>query len=347
MRYDIPWLYIPVDDFEKKPTSYSIPVFSNVVNNQPLSAADGSTTVNYPGLPASDANTVKIGQYTVRNTGLGVSVSRQLYPHTSMSLSGSAAYAIYKLEPPSTSCTINGTTVTNGSTCSLPSSDALSYLPTSGISTFFSAGATYDNRDDPDFPTTGIHAYGNYGVGIGSDYTSPSSGLRQTYSYQQITGGIRTYIKLAKLDPKQIKNPNHVFAVRLDAGTQIGNDYPSAKEFQVGQTSLTQTLIRGYTSSDFNLSKTYVTSSFEYRYNFHLSTAATQTVIGVVFVDAGWASSVPGFNDYQTPIFAGAGVGVQINLGFGGVVLPAIRMDYGFSQRHPTGVFGFRVGPVF
>ncbi|MCC6311954.1 MAG: hypothetical protein IT345_13705, partial [Trueperaceae bacterium] len=44
---------------------------------------------------------------------------------------------------------------------------------------------------------------------------------------------------------------------------------------------------------------------------------------------------------------AGAGLGVQVNLGFAGIVLPAIRLDYAFSERHPAGVFAFRVGPVF
>ena len=347
LRYDIPWLYIPADSFETTPTSYSIQLFSNIRNNQPLSTADGSTTVTYPGLAATESNRVKVGEYTVRNTGLGVSVNRQIYPHTSMSLSGSATYAQYKLEPPSVDCTVQGGTVTNNGTCSLPRSDALQYVPTSGISTFFSAGVAYDNRDNPDFPSTGMHAYGNFGIGIGGDYTDPSTGQRQTYAYQQLTGGIRTYAKLSALDPAEIKDPNHVFAVRFDAGTQIGDSYPSSKQFQVGRTSLTRTLIRGYTVNDFNLSKSYLTSSFEYRYNFNLNTVATQTVIGVAFVDVGWASSVPNYPDYQTPIFAGAGVGVQINLGFGSVVLPAIRMDYAFSQRHPTGVFGFRVGPVF
>jgi outer membrane protein insertion porin family len=38
---------------------------------------------------------------------------------------------------------------------------------------------------------------------------------------------------------------------------------------------------------------------------------------------------------------------VQVNLGFGGVSLPALRFDYGFSARNPRGVFTFRVGPVF
>jgi outer membrane protein insertion porin family len=347
LRYDIPWLYIPTDGFETHPTSYSVQLFSTVQSNLPLSATDGSTTVTYPGLAATEANRVKIGDYAVRNSGLGVGVSRQIYPYTSMNLSGSVSYAQYMLEPPSTSCTIQGGSVTNGATCSLPQKDAAPYLPTSGISTFFSAGVSYDNRDNPDFPTRGIHTYGNFGLGIGSDYTSPTTGQRKTYAYQQVTGGFRTYAKLSTLDPKEIKDPNHVFAVRVDAGTQLGSAYPSSKEFQVGRTNLTRTLIRGYTVNDFNLSQAYVTSSFEYRYNFNLSTVATQTVIGVAFVDVGWASSVPNFTDYQTPVFAGAGVGVQINLGFGSVVLPAVRLDYAFSQRHPTGVFSFRVGPVF
>ncbi len=347
LRYDIPWLYIPQGDFEKVPTSYSVQIFSNVLNNQPLATTSGNTTVTYPGLKATEANRVRVGEYTVRSTGLGVSVTRQIYPNTSMSLSGSASYAAYKLEPPTATCKISGGKVTNGSACSIPSSDALKYLPTSGVATFFSAGTTYDTRDNPDFPTTGLRVYGTFGLGIGSDYTSPATGARQTYSYQQLTAGVRTYAKLSTLDPNEIKDPNHVFAVRLDAGTQLGSDYPSSKQFSVGSTGITSTLIRGYTPNDFNLSKTFVTSSFEYRYNFNLSTVATQTVIGVAFVDVGWASSVPGYTDYQTPVFAGAGVGVQINLGFGSVVLPAIRMDYAFSQKHPTGVFGFRVGPVF
>src|SRR5690606_14643582 len=107
------------------------------------------------------------------------------------------------------------------------------------------------------------------------------------------------------------------------------------------------TQIRGYRREDFGLSRTYVTSSFEYRYDFQLTTFATQTVIGIAFVDMGWASSVPLFDEYHTPLFASAGVGVQINLGFGGVLLPAVRLDSAFSERHPTGVFSFRVGPVF
>ncbi len=346
LRYSIPWLYIDELDFKQVPTSISASLYSTVQNNQALTA-DGSTTVVYPGLADTDTNRVKVGEYTVRNTGLSLSVGRQIYDNTSLTLGASGSYAAYKLEPPSTDCTVSGGKVTNNAQCSLPSSDAYGYLPTSGLSSLLSARVSYDDRDNPDFPTAGVYAYGGLGLGFGNDYKSPVTGDRSGYLYEQVTAGARTYARLADLDPAEVSDPNHVFAVRFDVGQQFGGDFPPSKQFQVGRTNLTQTLIRGYTVADFNLSRTYATSSFEYRYDFGLSTAATQTVIGIAFVDAGWASSVPGFQDYQTPLFAGAGVGVQINLGFGNVLLPAIRMDYAFSQRHPTGVFGFHIGPVF
>lgn len=346
LRYSIPWLYIPGYDFETVPTSISASIFSNVQNNQPLDDS-GRTTTTYPGLADTDANQVRLGEFTVRNTGLSLSVGRVIFPNTTLSLGASGSYAEYKLEPPVSDCKIKDGKVTNGATCALPSNFAVAYLPTSGLSSFLSSRVQFDDRDSSDFPTTGILAYGSLGVGFGNDFNSPTKGVGAPYVYEQITGGIRTYARLSDLDPQEVTDPNHVFAVRLDAGHQFGDEYPSTKEFLVGRTTETQTQLRGYAIGDFNLSRSYVTSSFEYRYDFGLDTVATQTVIGIAFVDAGWASSVPGFTDYETPIFLSAGVGVQINLGFGSVLLPAIRLDYAFSQRHPTGVFGFRVGPVF
>ncbi|MEY4531657.1 MAG: hypothetical protein RLZZ156_2378, partial [Deinococcota bacterium] len=43
----------------------------------------------------------------------------------------------------------------------------------------------------------------------------------------------------------------------------------------------------------------------------------------------------------------GYGVGLQINLGFGGFQLPAIRLDYGWSAWNPGGKFYFRLGFPF
>src|SRR5690606_34326754 len=238
---------------------------------------------------------------------------------------------------PGVECEFEDGSVTNGNVCSLPYDEALQYLPLSGLSAFTSARVSYDDRDDSNFPTEGISAYGAFGVGFGNDMLHPDTLERTGYVYEQVTAGVRTYVKLADVAPEEISDPNHVFAVRLDVGHQFGGLYPASKRFLVGRTNDVAPQIRGYTREDLNLSRSYVTSSFEYRYDFDLTTVATQTVIALAFVDVGWASSVPGFPEYETPVFAGAGVGVQLNLGFGGVLLPAVRLDYAFSERHPSG----------
>jgi outer membrane protein insertion porin family len=242
-------------------------------------------------------------------------------------------------------CDIEGDQVTNADSCSLPTSEALDYLPEGGLSSFISTTVSFNNRDNPNFPREGIAARTLVGLGLGTD-AQTEAGEQQNYVFQQVEFGVKTYAELRDLVPA-IQDPNHVFAVRLDAGHQFGEEHPVSKFFRVGKTSNDATAIRGYQIDDFNLSKTFVTGSVEYRYDLGLSTAATQTVIGVLFVDLGWASSVPNFPENGAPLFAGAGVGVQINLGFGGVLLPALRFDYGFSERSPNGEFRFRIGPVF
>ncbi len=346
LSYDIPWLYVDWLDFQEVPTSLSASIFSVVANNQPLTAG-GQTTIFYPGLPETEANRVRVGEYTSRSTGFGFTVARPLTPEISLSVGASGSYTQYLMEPVKTACEIEGNEVTNAQNCFIPADQALQYLPTSGLAGFTSARVNYDVRDSADFPTEGVAAYGSIGVGFGNDFLHPDTGDRVTYVYEQVTAGARTYFKLADIVPEQIQDENHVFGVRLDLGHQFGGLYPTSKRFFVGQSVDVATQIRGYRREDFGLSRTYATSSFEYRYDFNFSSFATQTVIGIVFVDAGWVSSVPQFPEYQTPLFASAGVGVQVNLGFGGVLLPAVRLDYAFSQRHPTGVFSFRVGPVF
>jgi outer membrane protein insertion porin family len=346
LSYEVPWLYLDWLDFQEVPTSVSASLYSVVANNQPLTAG-GQTTIPYPGLEETEENRVRVGEYTSRSSGFGFTVARPLTPEISMSFGASGSYTQYLLEPVRVACEIEDGTVQNPRNCFIPESEAIQYLPTSGLSGFTSARVTYDDRDDPDFPTEGVAAYGSLGVGFGNDFLHPDTGDRVTYVYEQATLGVRTYFKLADVVPDQVQDENHVFGVRLDLGHQFGSLYPTSKRFFVGQSVDVATLIRGYTREDFGLSRSYVTSSFEYRYDFQLSTFATQTVIGIAFVDLGWASSVPQFPEYGTPLFASAGVGVQLNLGFGGVLLPAVRLDYAFSERHPTGVFSFRIGPVF
>src|SRR5690606_41701654 len=123
---------------------------------------------------------------------------------------------------------------------------------------FTSARVDYEDRDDANFPTEGLAAYGALGVGFGNDMLHPDTGERAAYVYEQLTFGVRTYAALADLVPGQVTDPNHVFAVRLDVGHQLGGLYPVSKRFMVGRTNDLAPQIRGYTREDLNLSRSYV-----------------------------------------------------------------------------------------
>jgi outer membrane protein insertion porin family len=347
IRYSIPWLYLDFLDFQEVPTSLSVSVFS-LVNTNRIMTSGSSLRVPYPGLPDTEGNQVLVGEYTQRDTGFSLALARPVFRNTRLGVSARAAHTTYLLEPPHVECTFDDAgELENAQRCSLPGSEAAQYLPQGGLGSFISSTLNYDNRDNPEFPRSGVAANALLGVGFGNDYRNPDTDEQQNYTYQQVEFGVKTYLQLSSIMPDHVSDPNHVLAFRVNFGHQFGDLYPYSKRFQVGKTTNEATSIRGYQAGDFSLSQTYATGSIEYRYDFGLSTVATQTVIGIVFVDVGYASAVPGFPDYQTPLYAGAGVGVQVNLGFGGVLLPALRFDYGFSQLHPGGEFRFRVGPVF
>ncbi len=346
IRYSIPWLYIDVLDLQEVPTSVSASLFSVVDVNQRL-VLDGSLTAVYPGLDPIDDNRVSVGEYTVRSSGGSLGVGRRVLPNTTLNVGARVTYNQYVLEPASEPCEIEDGVVTNPDDCALPPEVAAQALPVSGLSASVSSGLTYDDRDSASFPRSGIGADLDVGFGWGNDIRDPESGERRTYTYQQVEVGARTYLHPATMFPDVVSDPNHVFAVRLNAGHQFGAFYPDSRRFIVGRTLQDRTSIRGYTDTDFDPSRTYATGSLEYRYDFWLSTFATETVVGIVFADVGYVSNVPGYDDYQAPIFAGLGVGVQVDLGFGGVALPPLRFDYGFSERNRGGVFAFRIGTVF
>ncbi len=345
IRYAVPWLYVDVLDFLEVPTSVSASLFSVVDVNQRL-VRDGSLTALYPGLPDIEENRVPVGEYTLRSTGGSFSVGRRVLPNTGLSVGARITYNAYTLEPAREPCVIEEGVVTNPTRCALPPELAIEDLPTSGLSAFVSAGLAYDDRDSVSFPRDGIAANVATGLGWGNDLEDPATGERRNYVYQQVEVGVRTYLHLASVIP-EVTDPNHVFAVRLNAGHQFGSVYPAARRFLVGRTVDDATGIRGYVETDFDPSRSYVTGSLEYRYDFGLRTFATETVIGIVFADMGFASNVPGYEPYGAPLFGGVGVGLQVDLGFAGVALPPLRFDYGFSERNPTGVFGFRIGYVF
>jgi outer membrane protein insertion porin family len=345
VRYAVPWLYVDVLDFLEVPTSVSGTLFSLVEVNQRL-VRDGSLTAYYPGLPQIEENRVPVGEYSVRRSGGAFSVGRRVLPNTALSAGGRVAYNAYRLEPPREPCRVEDGVVANPERCALPAELAIEEVPTSGLSAFVNAGLAYDDRDSVSFPREGIAANVSTGLGWGNDMLDPETEERRSYTYQQIEVGIRSYLHLASVIP-EVTDPNHVFAVRLNAGHQFGAIYPTERRFTVGRTVDEATNVRGYVETDFDPSRSYVTGSLEYRYDFGLRTFATETVVGIVFADVGFASNVPGYQPYEAPLFAGVGFGLQVDLGFAGVALPPLRFDYGFSERNPRGVFSFRIGNVF
>ena len=347
VSYAIPWVYFDRFGFRNNRTSVAFSLFSEPTINMPLTT-DGSLRILHPDATGDndEANLVRVGEYTSRKTGARLSVGRSILQDTFLKASISGGVSQNWLEPPSTLCTFDQDgNVENGGACFLPEDEAVSFIPLGGLSSFVSTRLTFDNRDSVDFPRTGIVATSHAGIGFGNDLRG-DDGNRQNYVYQQLEFGVKSYAALKGFTSTR-ETSNHVLAFRVNAGHQLGNDYPASRRFMVGRTNTEATLVRGYKLVDFNFSRTYLTSSLEYRYDFELSSAATQTVIGIAFLDFGYASSVIDYSDYDTPVFGSAGLGVQVNLGFGGVLLPALRFDYGFSQRNPRGIFSFRLGPVF
>jgi outer membrane protein insertion porin family len=341
INYSIPWLYVDVLDFLEVPTSVSASLFSTVASGQQITD-QGLPRVNFPGTNIP----VFIGEYSQRDTGFGFSIGRPIFQNTTLRFSARFGYTAYYLEPPRLGVCDEEDLQKAQPDCMIPTEEAAAYLPQSGTSSFINTAVVYDDRDSIEYPRTGVAATGRLGLGFGSDFRNPETNEQQRYSYQQLEFGIKTYVMLQDIFP-DLDDPNHVLAFRINAGHQFGGLYPTSRYFVVGDTPNEATQIRGYRREDFAPSRTYVTSSVEYRYDFGLDTFATQTIIGIVFIDLGYASSVPGFADYGTALFGSAGLGMQLNLGFGGFALPPIRLDYGFSQRSPSGRFSFRLGPVF
>lgn len=360
VSYTIPWIYIDELDFQEVPTRVSASLFSNVAADQPLVTSSGATTVCYgPGGAVSEAadcdpaaeddgdRRASIGQYLQRDTGFGLSLARQIAPFTNLGVSTRLVYSGYKLEP-GTDCDFNAdATIAND--CDLPEDAVLELdaLPQSGLSGRVSSSVTFDNRDNPNFPREGVSANAQVGVGFGNDFRPEGEEDSRSYIYFPVEFGVRTYVQLSDFVPG-LEDPNHVIALKSTFGTQFGGDYPATRRYIVGDNPQdNDKLIRGYARDNLGVSRSYAIGTVEYRYDFGLDTVATQTVIGIVHADIGWASGIP---EGSAPILAGVGVGAQLNLGLGAFNLPAIRLDYsisGASLDRGFGLFRFRLGPVF
>lgn len=354
VAYTVPWLYVDFLDFQEVPTNVSAEFFSETSSNQPLSD-DGDRCVPLGSVPdtvpddeeTSDTNSceaperVLIGEYTQRDTGFRFSVGRPVIPNLSANVSARFTQSDYFVEPSAEECD----PADLNETCSLPFNEAARFVPQSGFSSFLGSSLAFDTRDNPEFAREGYRFSVSGGVGFGNDFSTPE-GVQRGYTYEQLEVGARTYIA-------PFENQSHVFAFRANAGHQFGDadSYPNSRLFVVGNTNNEATQLRGYRREDINPSQTYAAATAEYRYDFGLSTAVTQTIVGIGFVDMGYAalggeSSLNyEYGNVFDSLLLSTGVAVQLNIGFGGgLALPPLRFDYGISPTNPTGVFGFRLG---
>lgn len=343
IRYDVPWIDIDFLDFREVPTSFGFRLFSLNNANTPI-VSESKSTIAHPCIAQGtcediDANQIRIGDTSRRDTGFSVSFGRRIADFTTFNAGIRSNFSNYAYEDAGTSgeCTFGDDgNLTNGSTCYLDSDLAEPYVPSSGNFTFLSSGIVYDNRDSNTFPTSGVRSSVNVGYGFGSDYIKESD-TNQGYNYTQFKAGFRTYTALSP--------NNNVVAFRVNVGTQLGADnYPSSNYFLIGDTQSVETLVRGYSATNFIRSQNYLTSSLEYRYDLGFDTSVTQAIYAIGFADLGFASNTP--TDISNP-YLSAGLGLEFNLNLGGIGIPAIRLDYGFSAQQPTGYFKFRIGSVF
>lgn len=339
INYRIPWLYIDLLDFREVPTSVSASLFTLATPGRPLTD-NGGTRVVYPGLDDRQANRVLIGSFTQRDSGVELSLGRPVLPDTSIELFTSLSYVAFALEPPSPECELadDERTIIDRD-CQLPEELAQAFLPQSGLSGLVATAARFDNRDSAAFPREGFFADPSFGIGFGSDFRDPDTGEQAGYVFQQLELGGRTYLATG--------DPGEAVAFRINIGRQFGGPFPATRRFMIGDTPLIARQVRGYRIEDFGPSRAYLTASLEVRQDFGIETLLTETIVGIVFVDLGWASSVTGFDDYRTPLFASFGLGAQFDLRLGDAVFPPIRFDYGISERNPAGRVAFRIGPVF
>lgn len=309
LNYSIPWLDVDFLDFAKVPTQVSTSVFSNVQPNNII---------------YTDAtNTTKTGrEYSQRSTGFTASLARPLSKNVRFGVDYSSEWNQNYLEKD-----------TSKPASTFTDLQAMALMPDNGNSHQIFTSLSFDNVNSNDFPTEGVRANVGVGVGIGTQGSTP-------LAWTQASGGARTYLGFGAKASNGL--PQQALAARVNAGTTLGS-VASSRLFAVGGSDSGERFtLHGYDSRAFT-GTNFVTSSLEYRYNLDVSASFAQGIYAVAFADVGdaWTNSADFNLNY------GYGAGVQINLGIGTTILPALRFDYAFSPANPRGKFSFRIGSFF
>ncbi len=318
VSYTIPWLDADFADFRTTRTSLSLSLSSMLSPNNIILNADGSAAGR---------------QYTQRSSGFSVRVGRSLGQYVTGSLGVGTSYDVNYLEKITTA---DQTAADADGATLLDDEAAKALLPQSGLVTRISPSVSYDSTNG-DFPTQGVRA------NFSPSYNFGSAGST-SLGWFKIEGGASTYYGFGKTLEKGFnqQSKQQVVAARANAGTLSGT-YPSGSTFTIGGANIISAYeLRGVPGGTLKGSS-YLTASAEYRYDFGVSNSIAQGLYGIAFLDAGsaWAT-----NGTQTSAY-GLGLGVQLNLGVGGALLPALRFDYGFSPSNNSSKFTFRIGPVW
>ena len=336
--YSIPWLDVDFLDFRTVRTEFGFYVSTSVnggiiVNNQPI-GVDNPLTQD-----VNESETAFQRRYTTRNTGFGVSLSRPLLENLTARFSFDFQYEQNYLERKDNTL--------------YPTADvtAQALLPTDNITVFTQIATEYNTKNRIDFPTAGVVINGSVGYGFGTEGLGTATPSPLSWTQGQL--GFKTYLGLGWDGAGKIgiggDDRNFAIAFRFNTGALLG-EAPSNRAFRIGGSSGSDAIsLRGYDFQDLR-GDVYYTGSLELRYDFGLRTSFTYGLLGIVWVDFGNAWG--GDNAFRKTgigegIQFGYGIGAQINLGFGGFQLPAIRLDYGWSALNPGGRFYFRLGFPF
>lgn len=349
--YRIPWVYVDFADFKQVRTSFGVSVYS-----QPQANINFPLEQLYNGNPPDlngdgvidDKDKTSQWQYTERKTGLNFSISRPLsvdLPNLRISAGLGWEWNIPVLEvgdPNRPRCLVKVPDSSNTANPPVAEDTACSEALLQDAQNKFAQsvreyqaltltlGATYTTLNSPTFPTQGFSVNLSTGYGI----TFPK-GLDATQYVPVVVTG-KTYFQLDQA-------ARQALGLRLSFGTILGTAQDSQK-FSLGGNNTDITTLRGYDPRFLDKGTTVLNGSIEYGYDFGLNPTGGTNIYGFLFTDFGrlWPAS----GDLDA-FFLGAGIGLQVNLDLLGAILPPIRLDYGFSQRNPTGRFALRLGLGF
>lgn len=342
--YRIPWLYLDYGDLKDVRTGLSFNLYSTPTGNNKFSISqtyNGSIPdLNGDGkIDSSDSSSA--WEYTERRNGFGASITRQFskeLPNLNISGGFSYEWVIPFLETGDTArprCydSVAGKAVENKACSDALAADAATRLQQQipeYQSLRFNLGASYTELDSAFFPTQGYTVNINTGYGL----TFPNSGGTTSFVPISVTG--RRYFRLDDA-------ARQALIVRLAAGTILGTPQLSQR-FSLGGNSSDLTTLRGYDPKFLDKGITVVSGSLEYAYDFGLSPTGGTTVYGYLFSDIGriWPTT-----SEPDSFYMGAGFGLQVNLDLLGAILPPVRLDYGFSERYPSGRIALRLGLPF